>query len=287
MSHALFRTTAAGLLQLGDGVEGQIVRGFEEVMRRAPGESERRSWRNSLPLLASLLADAHLGGVEILVEYRLPLSSKRADAVLIGTNQSGATSVLVCELKQWSSAEIEETDGRIVRVAGRLLTHPQQQVAGYVEYLSDFIPLFESGEAKISGFVFLHNAGAEVLDALRVPALADLQRFPMFGSDQLGELRDLLASHLGEQGAALAADRFLQCPPRPSKSLLQHVGEQIAGEETFRLLDNQRLAFDLVKSRVEEAKRSDAKTAVIVVGGPGTGKSVIATQLVGRLSVIG
>jgi hypothetical protein len=60
MSHALFRTTAAGLLQLGDGVEGQIVRGFEEVMRRAPGESERRSWRNSLPLLASLLADAHV-----------------------------------------------------------------------------------------------------------------------------------------------------------------------------------------------------------------------------------
>jgi uncharacterized protein len=118
MSSALFRTTAAGLLHLGGDVEEQIARRFEEVMRRAPGEGERRSWRNSLPLLASLLGDAGLEGVEILVEYRLPLSSKRADAVLIGSEGTAAASVLVCELKQWSSAEIEDAHGRIVQVCG-------------------------------------------------------------------------------------------------------------------------------------------------------------------------
>src|SRR4051812_47061279 len=116
MSVALFRTTAAGLLANPESFEQQIVSRFEEVMLRSPGESERRSWRNSLPALATLLIEAGLGGVEVLVEYRLPLSSKRADALLIGTDRVGKTSVLVCELKQWSAAEIEDVDGRIVAV---------------------------------------------------------------------------------------------------------------------------------------------------------------------------
>jgi len=109
----------------------------------------------------------------------------------------------------------------------------------------------------------------------------------MFGADQVGELRELLSARFCAQCAALAAERFLQAPPRPSKTLLAHVGEQVSGEESFKLLDEQRLAFDLVRSRLEEAKRSDAKTAVVVLGGPGTGKSVIATQLVGQLASSG
>jgi hypothetical protein len=62
----------------------------------------------------------NLAGVEFLVEYRLPLSSKRVDALLVGTGAEGGISVLVCELKQWTSAEIESSDGRVVAVAGRL-----------------------------------------------------------------------------------------------------------------------------------------------------------------------
>jgi hypothetical protein len=156
-----------------------------------------------------------------------------------------------------------------------------------VEYIADFIPLFEASEATIASFVFLHNASSEMLDRLRVAELSDVAQFPMFGNDQRGELQALLFSRLSSSGAALAADRLLQARPRPSKTLLAHVAEQVAGQEAFTLLDTQRLAFDLVKSRVEEAKRSDAKTAVIVRGGPGTGKSVIATQLVGQLSSLG
>src|SRR5918994_3742385 len=125
MSLPLVRTTASGLLAAKEAVVDQVARRFEEVIFRAPGEGELRSWRNSLPALASLLS-AGLGGVEILIEYRLPLSSKRVDALLVGTDGRDSISVLVCELKQWSSAEIESADGRVVSVAGRLLSHPQQ-----------------------------------------------------------------------------------------------------------------------------------------------------------------
>jgi hypothetical protein len=94
VSAILFRTTAAGLLTNRASFEDQISRRFEEVMRRAPAEGERRSWRNSLPALASVLSDAGLGGVEMLVDYRLPLSSKRADVLLVGTTAPGIASVL-------------------------------------------------------------------------------------------------------------------------------------------------------------------------------------------------
>jgi uncharacterized protein len=45
-----------------------------------------RSWQSSLPVLAQDLSDAGLSDVEVLVEHRLPLTSKRADAVLCGVH---------------------------------------------------------------------------------------------------------------------------------------------------------------------------------------------------------
>lgn len=48
--------------------------------------AEVRSWERSLQVLASDLHDAGLDGVEVLIEYRLPLCSKRADVILCGTH---------------------------------------------------------------------------------------------------------------------------------------------------------------------------------------------------------
>ncbi len=52
----------------------------------------------------------------------------------------------------------------------------------------------------------------------------------------------------------------------------------------FVLLDEQRDAYQFVLHAVERARRSNRKTAVIVSGGPGSGKSVIALSLLGELS---
>ncbi len=68
-----------------------------------PGISEARSWERSIPVLAAALNDAGLGDVEMMLEYALPLNSKRADVVLAGVHPStGEPSYVVVELKQWS-----------------------------------------------------------------------------------------------------------------------------------------------------------------------------------------
>ena len=48
--------------------------------------AEQRSWKNSLPVLAEDLAAAGLMDVDIFLEFPLPMSSQRIDALLAGTH---------------------------------------------------------------------------------------------------------------------------------------------------------------------------------------------------------
>src|SRR4051794_26171301 len=65
---------------------------------------------------------------------------------------------------------------------------------------------------------------------------------------------------------------------------MQVAAEEIRLREQFVLLDEQRVAFDLVLHEVEKARRSDHKSVVVVSGSPGSGKSVIALSLLGELN---
>jgi hypothetical protein len=75
---------------------------------------------------------------------------------------------------------------------------------------------------------------------------------------------------------------------RPSKKLMDHVAALIKGlpaqgHPEYVLLDEQLVVFEKVVSLAREGFHSRKKVAVIVQGGPGTGKSVIALNLMGEL----
>jgi len=84
----------------------------------SPPRAEVRSWERSVPALLGQVADAGLGEIEVLIEYRLPLSSKRADVVLIGQHPRGGPSCVVVENKQWSRIELVDIEHRLVEVTG-------------------------------------------------------------------------------------------------------------------------------------------------------------------------
>ena len=122
---------------------------------RSASPSERRSWERSLPCLRAGLIDAGLGDVEMLVEYQLPLTSKRADVVLAGQHpQTGRASYLAVELKQWSEAERFEDSDVLVRIDGygnHPVLHPLEQVRGYCDYLTDFVVTLAEDEHELAG----------------------------------------------------------------------------------------------------------------------------------------
>jgi hypothetical protein len=253
--------------------------------RAAP--SEQSSWKRSLPFFAADLGDAGLGDVEMLVEYHLPLTSQRADVVLAGTHpRTGEASYVVVELKQWSAAYAFEGDPEIVEVPGmpggpRL--HPVIQVRGYCEYLLDFARVLADRPGSVAGMAYLHNASdpAMVKDLLAVPVSMTGR---LFTAADKGAMLDFLRSRLTPGGGREAADLLINSAVAPSKQLLKLAAAEIGERSQFRLIGNQQLAVDLVLHAVEHARAGNAKRVIVVTGGPGSGKSVVALSLVGELA---
>ncbi|WP_375426069.1 DNA/RNA helicase domain-containing protein [uncultured Friedmanniella sp.] len=232
--------------------------------------------------------DAGLSEVEVILEYQLPLTSKRADVVLAGRHpRTGEASYVVVELKQWTSAHLWEDDESLVTVDGmpggpRL--HPARQVRGYCEYVTDFVSSLSGHEDAVAGLAYLHNVTDRnyVSDLFFAPLDRQGQLFT--GADR-AKLHAYLRSRLDPTVAgAAAADELLNSAVRPSRQLLAVAADEVRDREQFVLQDDQQLAVDIVKHEVEQARQSNRKTVVVVYGGPGSGKSVIALSLLGDLA---
>ena len=70
---------------------------------------------------------------------------------------------------------------------------------------------------------------------------------------------------------------------RPSKKLMDHVGNVIRGKSEYVLLDEQQIVYDKVFYSAKEGFHDKQKTVIVIKGGPGTGKSVIAINLMADL----
>ncbi|MFF9478372.1 DNA/RNA helicase domain-containing protein [Streptomyces sp. NPDC014733] len=283
----LFRESVASLARRTH-VEGRLAELLAEnfVHRHGhrPRPSEIRSWNRSIPVLVNSLIEAGLGDVEMLLEYGLPLTSKRADVILAGVHPAtGGPSYVVVELKQWSEAHPEESDPLQCRIDAypAPVLNPIEQVRGYCDYLVSFNGALEQSPESVSGVAFLHNATEFGVSGLR--QVAEDQRGRMFTGEQRGAFLDYLRAKLAPKPGATAADELLQGKVRPSRQLLDVAAEEVRSREQFVLLDEQRLAYETVMSAVGAARRSNHKQVVVVAGGPGSGKSVIALSLLGEL----
>ncbi|MCT9931582.1 DUF2075 domain-containing protein [Planotetraspora sp. A-T 1434] len=263
----------------------QIAEHLRMTTGRGASPSEARSWQRSLPLLARDLADAGLRRVEVLVEYKLPLTSKRADVVLAGVHpRTGEDSYVVVELKQWSRAEPSDQGEHLVIVEGmpgRETLHPAEQVRRYCEYMCDFLGVLKDRPNSVHGAAYLHNAMDLDVDGLGERVRDERSR--LFTKQRRGEFHKYLRERLADKPGAEAADRLLSSPVAPSKQLMAHAATEIREREQFTLLDEQQVAYELVMRAVDRARRDDFKQVVIVTGGPGSGKSVIALSLLGEL----
>lgn len=285
----LLRHSAAGvrsLFESDSAVEPMMAR-MLATTGRAPSPAEVRAWTSSVPVLVNDLVSGGLSNVEMLIEHQLPLTSKRVDVVLAGQHpRTGRDSFVVVELKQWSRAALYEDEEALVRVeayGGRPVLHPMQQVQAYREYMLDFLPALQDRHEDVVAVAYLHNATEEGIAPLRARRGSESVR--MFTGERRGDFLDFLRSRLDPavEGAA-AADHLLSLRAGPSKQLLAVAAQEIRDREQFVLLDEQRLAFEIVLHEVQRARTSDSKTAVIVSGGPGSGKSVIALSLLGELA---
>ena len=265
---------------VGGEIEDIIHDQFQQRLGRRVGQSEQDSWRNSLMYMNQVVADSSIpDDAGVFVECQLPYSSKRIDFIITGKDDDDTDQVIIIELKQWSEAQMTSKDA-IVRVrfahGEAEVSHPSYQAWSYAAYLQDFNEHVYTGDVSLKPCAFLHNYPSDgVIDH---PFYADhISKAPLFlRKDQL-KLREFIKQYVkqGDKGAAMF--RIDKGQIKPSKSLSDSLVSMLDGNQEFIMLDEQKVVYETALElgcREEERKR-----VLIVKGGPGTGKSVVAINL--------
>ncbi len=280
---------------IGDAVRNRLAARLSErffhEFRYRPSTSEVASWQNSLRAMADVLQLAELTDQGILVELQLPLTSKRLDCLITGSDEQRGDGAVIVELKQWSEVgRSNVTDCVTVSIGGRQLDrlHPSSQVERYHRYLQDTHPAFSDGAIALSSCAYLHNATSDPASPLYDSAFESLiRRFPPFCGDEVDDMASFLARDVSGPDDGQILDRVASTVFRPHKRLLDHVARVIRNEPAFVLLDEQQVAFNAILDEVRSAGDGAGPVAFLIEGGPGTGKSVIAVNLVAELSAMG
>ena len=276
-------------------------------------ENEIASWENNAPHIARLLTQCGAKDSYVTFEFLVPFSRKRIDCMIYGTGDDNSENVIHIELKQWSNKTVgvADSDGNfttdeeanrqpddvIFNVeaftghANRIVAHPSQQVKGYQGYLSNFIEVFSNHEVSLTGLAYCYNyaknANPSFLYDEKYAAL--LSQFPTYAKDQFDDLTAKLTGLL-KKGAGLSIfNKVIQSPIRPSKKLLNEVTSMIEQGDTsaFSLLEDQIVARNMILDKIRpllNAKGKFQKSVILVKGGPGTGKTVIALHILAELS---
>lgn len=262
---------------------------FTELFGSSPGPEEVRSWTRSWPALLSVLTAAGLDGLHFVLEYCLPATGERVDALLLGEDDGGHLVAVAVELKQWTSVRTDPRRPGLALAGQRVVQHPARQVGGYVRYLEDWITQDQLA-LQARGVVVLHDAGPNLVNELRaLAANGPSAAFPILGRDDLDTAQPphTLAQQLAcadlKSPSEEAITALLAARHRPSRGLLTRAGRVIEGHDAFRLIGDQDVARQTVLHTVTAAREHRTKGIVVVTGGPGTGKSVIACRLLGDL----
>ncbi len=249
------------------------------------GESEMRSFRNSLPAIHTALQNCNIpGDVEVALEYRIPLTNRRVDFIIAGSDEYDKDHLVICELKQWES--VTHTDmPDIVMVGNKNMVHPSWQAYSYGSTISNFNEYVENSGIEIDTCTFLHNYKRQYIDELINPVYSEgISRARPFISDQYKDLAQFISRYISRPSKNKILFEIERGRIRPSKSLADCLGNLLNGIDEYTLLDEQRIVYSNLYKEVQNSfKKLDSKNVFIIRGGAGTGKSVIAMQLMGNL----
>jgi DUF2075 family protein len=268
-----------------------ILRRFKAVLGRSVGPAERRSWRESLGRVANILRDDGIPqNVGVGIEFQLPQSSKRIDVTLTGRDANASKQAVIVELKQWESAAATSKDAIVETFVGRArreVVHPSYQAWSYATLLEGFNTAVSDGGIAIRPCAYLHNYTSDgQIDAPHYHNYIDKAPLFLKGDVDKERLRGFIKQYV-KSGDNQAILRELQSAKiRPSKYLADALGKMLKGASEFVLIDDQKTVYEAALVAAKTASVTQPNV-VMVHGGPGTGKSVVAINLLVALTAKG
>ena len=253
----------------------------------AGGDNEYRSWQNSLSFMRNVIDDNEIpDDVGIAIEYQIPRTSKRVDFIISGADRNNHNNVVIIELKQWERAELidrimEHSVRTYVGGANRMENHPSYQAYAYSVFVKNSSEQVQDEDIGVIPCAYLHNYDPKYADVLSNEIYkAWYDEAPYFIKNQVLDLRRFIKKYI----VTRSSDNDLLYKIdngriKPSKALQDCIVSLMKGNEEFMLLDEQAVIYDMCKKTMDQCRKDMKKRTMIIQGGPGTGKSVLAINL--------
>jgi len=267
-------------------IEKLIYEDFLRNLGHSTSQTERDSWKNSMMYMSTILEDDGIpDDTGVAIEYKIPQTSKRIDIILTGLNEQSKSAVVIVELKQWSDVKLTEKDGvveTLFRGSYQETIHPSYQAWTYAALLEDFNEVVQNQNISLNPCAYLHNMESEVV--IRDSRYGDyLQKAPSFIRTDVEKLTAFIKQFIRYGDSGKVMYEIDQGKIRPSKNLADKILSMLKGNEEFFMIDDQKLVYETALNLAQTSTAKD-KHVLIVEGGPGTGKSVVAINLLVQIT---
>lgn len=275
-----------------DVISGSIARKIERQFYlhgiNHNNDSEVTAWNNSLLEMQKVLSFPGFDdNIQVAIEYQIPQTSKRIDFLIAGENDASEENVIVVELKQWDEAGRTSRHGIVTAYTGgmvRAVAHPSYQAYSYAKTIENFNATVQDEAIGMRPCAYLHNYKKSKLDEISNPLYSDvIELAPLYIKNEGNKLRNFIQRYVTKGPKRNLLYVIDNGRIRPSKALQDALGSMLKGNEEFVMIDEQKVVYETVRRLVDIALRQNKKYTVIVQGGPGTGKSVVAIQLLVEL----
>lgn len=277
-----------------DTIAMEIERNILEKMGRHTPENEFMSWVNSMNSMYKVMNDPEIpNNAGIAIEYNIPQTAKRVDFMISGYDSENRPGMVIVELKQWSKLKkVEHTEAVVETLvetytgnALRKVVHPSYQAWSYAQLITDYNSAVQDHRVKLRPCAFLHNYIRKDNDPIDDKQY-DLytSEAPAFTMGQVNDLRAFIKRTIKKGDKKEVLYIVDHGKIRPSKSLQNAISSMIKGNPEFIMIDEQRVIFEEILRLSEKCQKDQKKRTIICTGGPGTGKSVVAVQLLAELT---
>lgn len=273
-----------------DSIAEEIEDNIYKKMHRRTAQNEFRSWENSLEYMYKVLNDKTIpDNSGIAIEYNIPQTSKRVDFIISGFNEKKDPNVVIIELKQWDKVNVVEGQDALVETytgnALRKVVHPSYQAWSYAAMIYDYNQNVQLGNIVLHPCAYMHNYrkdNPEKLEGAQYKEYVD--EAPLFARGEVSKLREFI-----KKSVKIGDDKQLlydidNGKIKPSKSLQDSIKSMIEGNQEFIMLDDQKVVYEEILKTATQCMTDFKKRTVIVKGGPGTGKTVVAINLLAKLT---
>lgn len=273
-----------------DSIAAEIEENIYNKMHRRTAQNEFRSWENSLEYMYKVLNDNDIPeNSGIAIEYNIPQTSKRVDFIISGYNEKQDPNVVIVELKQWDKVDTIDGQDAIVETftggALRKVVHPSYQAWSYAAMIYDYNQNVQLGSIALHPCVYMHNyrkSNPEKLEQNQYKEYVD--DAPIFARGEVGKLREFIKRSVKAGDNKKLLYEIDNGKIKPSKSLQDAIKSMVEGNQEFIMLDDQKVVYEEILKTSLSCMTDHKKRTVIVKGGPGTGKTVVAINLLAKLT---